>query len=52
MSIAEALTIVLDLARQNIIDFYHEDDDLDAERQKQTEACDKVEVFLETQGER
>jgi hypothetical protein len=43
MDIAEALQIVLDLARQNIIDFDHEDDDLNAERAKQTEAIKIVE---------
>lgn len=43
MDIKKALQIVLDLARQNIIDFDHEDDDLNAERAKQTEACNVVE---------
>ena len=38
MTIDEALAIVVDLAEQNILDFDHQDDELNEERAKQNEA--------------
>lgn len=43
MTITEAFQIVLDLARENIIDFDHEDDELNEARKRLTEACNIIE---------
>jgi len=45
MNLADAMQIVLSLARDNVID----DDDLQAERDRQLEAVDTVEDFVVNQ---
>ena len=46
MSLIEALTIVLDLAEQNVLDYISVDEELEDEALRQEEAIEEVTAYL------